>query len=101
VTEGFSQQMDIVGVGYKADVQGARSFSRSAIRIRSSFLCRKASTQRRTSDDEGKHSAVSNDLTVSGIDKQKLGQVCAEMHKLRKPTRTKARACATRTCRLS
>jgi large subunit ribosomal protein L6 len=22
---------------------------------------------------------------VSGIDKQKLGQVCAEMHKLRKP----------------
>ena len=24
-------------------------------------------------------------LTVSGVDKQKLGQVCAEMHKLRKP----------------
>ncbi len=24
-------------------------------------------------------------LTVSGIDKQRLGQVCADMHKLRKP----------------
>ena len=24
-------------------------------------------------------------LTISGIDKQKLGQVCAEMHRLRKP----------------
>jgi len=24
-------------------------------------------------------------LTISGIDRQKLGQVCAEMHQLRKP----------------
>ena len=46
VTEGFSRQMDVVGVGYKADIQGRKIVFRSVIRIRSSFLCRKALKQR-------------------------------------------------------
>jgi large subunit ribosomal protein L6 len=42
VTEGFTKQMDVVGVGYKADVQGARLSSRSATRTPSSFRCPRA-----------------------------------------------------------
>ena len=86
VTEGFSKQMDIVGVGYKADIQGrkivfALGYSHpiefplpEGIEAKAERLPTKASIQQ-----------YQTTLTVSGIDKQKLGQVCAEMHKLRKP----------------
>jgi large subunit ribosomal protein L6 len=86
VTEGYSTQMDIVGVGYKADVQGrkivfALGYSHpiefplpEGIEAKTERLPTKASIQQ-----------YQTTLTVSGIDKQRLGQVCAEMHKLRKP----------------
>jgi large subunit ribosomal protein L6 len=86
VTEGFSTQMDVVGVGYKADVQGrkivfALGYSHpiefplpEGIEAKAERLTTKGSIQQ-----------YQTTLTVSGIDKQKLGQVCAEMHKLRKP----------------
>jgi large subunit ribosomal protein L6 len=86
VTEGFSTQMDVVGVGYKADVQGrkivfALGYSHpiefplpEGIEARAERMTTKGSIQQ-----------YQTTLTVSGIDKQRLGQVCAEMHKLRKP----------------
>jgi len=86
VTEGFSKQMDIVGVGYKADVQGkkivfALGYSHpiefplpEGIEAKAERLTTKGSIQQ-----------YQTTVTISGIDKQKLGQVCAEMHKLRKP----------------
>ena len=86
VTEGFSLQMDIVGVGYKADVQGrkivfALGYSHpiefplpEGIEAKAERMTTKASIQQ-----------YQTTLTLSGIDKQRLGQVCAEMHKLRKP----------------
>jgi large subunit ribosomal protein L6 len=86
VTEGFSRQMDVVGVGYKADVQGrkivfALGYSHpiefplpEGIEAKAERLTTKGSIQQ-----------YQTTLTVSGIDKQMLGQVCAEMHKLRKP----------------
>ncbi|MBV9211238.1 MAG: 50S ribosomal protein L6 [Acidobacteria bacterium] len=86
VTEGFSQQMDVVGVGYKADVQGKRivfslGYSHpiefalpEGIEAKAERMPTKASIQQ-----------YQTTLTLSGIDKQKLGQVAAEMHKLRKP----------------
>jgi large subunit ribosomal protein L6 len=40
VTQGFSKQMDVVGVGYKADVQERKFSFHLAIHIQSSFLCR-------------------------------------------------------------
>src|SRR6186997_3420733 len=79
VTEGFSKQMDIVGVGYKADVQGrkivfALGYSHpiefplpEGIEAKAERLTTKGSIQQ-----------YQTTLTVSGIDKQKLGQVCAE-----------------------
>jgi len=86
VTEGFTRQMDVVGVGYKADVQGrkvvfALGYSHpiefplpEGIEAKAERLTTKGSIQQ-----------YQTTLTVSGIDKQRLGQVCAEMHKLRKP----------------
>lgn len=86
VTEGFTKAMDIVGVGYKADVQGQKiMFSLGyshpieyalpdGIEAKAERLNTKASiTQYQTT------------ITLSGIDKQKLGQVAAELNGLRKP----------------
>lgn len=86
VTEGFSKQMDVVGVGYKADIQGkkivfALGYSHpiefplpEGVDARAERVATKSSIPQ-----------YQTTLTLSGIDKQKLGQVAAEMHKLRKP----------------
>src|SRR4051812_24981919 len=86
VTEGFTKQMDVVGVGYKADVQGKKivfslGYSHpiefplpEGVDAKAERMPTKASIQQ-----------YQTTLTLSGIDKQKLGQVAAEMHKLRKP----------------
>jgi large subunit ribosomal protein L6 len=86
VTEGFSRQMDVVGVGYKADVQAKRivfslGYSHpidfplpEGVEARAERIPTKSSIQQ-----------YQTTLTLSSIDKQKLGQVAANMHKLRKP----------------
>jgi large subunit ribosomal protein L6 len=86
VTEGFTKQMDVVGVGYKADVQGRKvvfslGYSHpiefpvpEGIDIKAERVAAKASIQQ-----------YQLTLTLTGIDKQMLGQVAAEMHGLRRP----------------
>ena len=86
VTEGFTKQMDVVGVGYKADVQAKRivfslGYSHpiefplpEGIEVRGERVPAKTSIQQ-----------YQLTLTLSGIDKQMLGQTAAEMHNLRKP----------------
>jgi large subunit ribosomal protein L6 len=86
VTDGFTRQMDVVGVGYKADVQGRKvvfslGYSHQiefplpeGVDVKTERVAAKSSIQQ-----------YQTTLTLSGIDKQKLGQVAAEMHKLRKP----------------
>jgi large subunit ribosomal protein L6 len=86
VTEGFSKQMDVVGVGYKADIQGKKivfslGYSHpvefplpEGIDVKGERVAAKSSIQQ-----------YQLTLTLTGIDKQKLGQVAAEMHNLRKP----------------
>ena len=86
VTEGFSQQMDIVGVGYKADVQGKKIVFALGYSHPIEFALPEgidAKAERMTT--KGSIQQYQTTLTISGIDKQKLGQVCAEMHRLRKP----------------
>jgi large subunit ribosomal protein L6 len=86
VTEGFSRQMDVVGVGYKADVQGRKVVFALGYSHPIEFPLPEgveAKAERMTT--KGSIQQYQTTLTVSGIDKQKLGQVCAEMHKLRKP----------------
>jgi large subunit ribosomal protein L6 len=86
VTDGFTRQMDVVGVGYKADVQGRKvvfslGYSHpiefplpEGVDVKTERVATKSSIQQ-----------YQTTLTLTGIDKQKLGQVAAEMHKLRKP----------------
>jgi large subunit ribosomal protein L6 len=76
VTEGFSKELDIVGVGYKASVEGAKvvfalGFSHPVeFRIPDGI---KVAVDKQTR------------VVVSGIDRQKVGQVAAEIRGLRKP----------------
>jgi large subunit ribosomal protein L6 len=86
VTEGFSKQMDVVGVGYKADVQARKiifslGYSHpidfplpEGIDVKSERVPTKSSIPQ-----------YQLTLTLTGIDKQRLGQVAAELHGLRKP----------------
>lgn len=86
VTEGFTKQMDVVGVGYKADIQGRKIVFSLGYSHPIEFSLPEgieAKAERMTT--KGSIQQYQTTLTVSGIDKQKLGQVCAEMHKLRKP----------------
>jgi large subunit ribosomal protein L6 len=86
VTQGFSRQMDIVGVGYKADIQGKRilfslGYSHpiefplpEGVEVKGERMPAKQSIPQ-----------YQLTLTLSSIDKQKLGQTAANMHGLRKP----------------
>lgn len=75
--EGFTKRLDIVGVGYRAEVkesavQFALGYSHPVV-----FPI-----------PEGikiEHDARANRLTVTGADKQQVGQVAAEIRRLRPP----------------
>jgi large subunit ribosomal protein L6 len=76
VTEGFSKDLDIVGVGYRAQVDGnkvvfALGYSHPVV----------------YQVPEGIKIAIDKQtrVTVSGIDRQKVGQVAAEIRGLRRP----------------
>ncbi|HTH37351.1 MAG TPA: 50S ribosomal protein L6 [Pyrinomonadaceae bacterium] len=86
VTEGFKIELDLVGVGYKADVQGkkivfALGYSHPIEYPLPDGIEAKA-------ERIGTKSSINQyqlTITLTGIDKQKLGQVAAELNRLRKP----------------
>ena len=86
VTEGFTKDMDIVGVGYKADVQGKKimfslGYSHPIVYALPDGIDAKAErVNTKTSITQ-----YQTTITLSGIDKQMLGQVAAELNRLRKP----------------
>ncbi len=86
VTEGFSKDLDIVGVGYKADIQGkkivfALGYSHPIEYVLPDGIDAKAErVNTKTSINQ-----YQTTITLSGIDKQMLGQVAAELNRLRKP----------------
>src|ERR1700731_594734 len=63
VTEGFSKELEIVGVGYRATAKGPSSLELAL----------------------GFSHPVPTRILVRGIDKEKVGQVAADIRKLRKP----------------
>ena len=76
VTEGFSRELDIVGVGYKAAVEGNKvvfslGYSHPVVYPIPDGI--KVAVDKQTR------------ITVTGIDRQKVGQVAAEIRSLRKP----------------
>ncbi len=86
VTEGFNRELDIVGVGYKADVQGKKIVFALGYSHPIEYALPDgidAKTERvgtKTSINQ-----YQTTITLSGIDKQLLGQVAAELNRLRKP----------------
>ena len=76
MTEGFTKDLDIVGVGYKAIVEGKKVVFTLGFSHPVEFKI-----------PEGITIAVDKQtrVTVSGIDRQKVGQVAAEIRGLRKP----------------
>ena len=86
VTEGFTRDLDLVGVGYKADVQGkkivfALGYSHPVEYALPDGI--EAKAERKPSKTSINQYQLT--LTLSGIDKQLLGQVAAELNRLRKP----------------
>jgi large subunit ribosomal protein L6 len=86
VTQGFTKEMDLVGVGYKAEVQGkklvmALGYSHPVEYVLPEGIDAKAERVA-TKTTINQYQLT---LTLTGIDKQKLGQVCAELNGLRKP----------------
>lgn len=86
VTEGFKKELDIVGVGYKADVQGQKIVF--ALGYSHPIEYPLPDGIAATTERVGTKTSINQyqtTITLSGIDKQKLGQVAAELNRLRKP----------------
>ncbi len=86
VTEGFEKKMDVVGVGYKADVQGKKIlFSLGYSHPIEYALPDGIEAKAERVNTKASINQYQLTITLSGIDKQKLGQVAAELNRLRKP----------------
>ena len=77
VTEGYSKELEIVGVGYRANAKGAAElelllgFSHPVVVSAPDGITFEVPAPTR--------------VTVRGIDKEKVGQVAADIRKIRKP----------------
>lgn len=84
VTTGFTQDMDIVGVGYKAELKGksivfALGYSHPVeFPLPDGITAKIEKVQKQITQYQ-------TTVTLAGIDKHLLGQTAANMHKLRKP----------------
>jgi len=76
VNEGFSKELDIVGLGYRVEVSGSTA---TFLLGYSHPVIFKIPDNIKLSVDKQTH------IVVSGIDRQKVGQVAADIRALRKP----------------
>lgn len=75
VNEGYSKQLEVNGVGFKVSVNGQKVTLNLGYSHDVNYTL-----------PEGVNAAVDqNRITISGIDKQQVGQVAAEIRALRKP----------------
>jgi large subunit ribosomal protein L6 len=77
VTEGFKKELDIIGVGYRAEVKGKEV----VFQLGYSHPVKFPIPQGIEIAVDGK----TGHITITGIDKQKVGQVAAEIRSLREP----------------
>ncbi len=77
VTEGYKKELEIVGVGYRAVAKGASEIEMSLGFSHSVIV--------QAPDGISFEVPVPTRVIVSGIDKEKVGQVAADIRKLRKP----------------
>lgn len=86
VTEGFKKDMDVVGVGYKADVQAKKIVFSLGYSHQIEFpLPEGIEAKAERINTKTTINQYQTTITLSGIDKQLLGQTAAEMNRLRKP----------------
>ncbi|MGH9834432.1 MAG: 50S ribosomal protein L6 [Blastocatellia bacterium] len=84
VSKGFTQEMDVVGVGYKAELKGrailfSLGYSHSIEFVLPDGVTAKIEKAQRTINQ------YQTTITLSAIDRHLLGQTAANLHKLRKP----------------
>jgi large subunit ribosomal protein L6 len=87
VSEGFKKELDIVGVGYRAEVKSREVVFQLGYSHPVKFPI-----------PEGIEIAVdakTGHVTVTGVDKQKVGQVAAEIRGLREPDPYKGKGIST------
>ena len=77
VTEGFKKELDIVGVGYRAEVKGKEVVFQLGYSHPVKFAIPKGI--------DIVVDAKSGHITITGIDKQQVGQTAAEIRALREP----------------
>ncbi len=83
VTQGFKKELDIVGVGYRAEVRGKEVVFQLGYSHPVHFPIPKGIDV--AVDGKSGH------ITVTGIDKQQVGQTAAEIRSLREPDPYKAK----------
>ena len=76
VTDGYKKELDIVGVGYKASVEGPRAVFALGYSHPIEFAIPKGIT---ITVEKATH------VTVTGFDRQQVGQVAAQIRSMRKP----------------
>jgi large subunit ribosomal protein L6 len=76
VTEGFTKVLEITGVGYRAQAQGR------SLRLQLGYS---HDVNYKLPDGVDVKTPDQNTVEISGIDKQKVGQVAAEIRRWRKP----------------
>ena len=87
VTKGWTKELDIVGIGYRAEMKGKNVvvFTLGYSHPIEFPLPPEVDAKAERLTTKGSIQQYQTTLTLTSIDKQKLGQVAAEMHKLRKP----------------
>jgi len=86
VTKGFEKRLTLVGVGFRAQAQGDKlnlslGFSHPVVQQMPKGIKVVTPTQ--------------TEIVITGVDKQLVGQVAAEVRAQRAPSPTRARECAT------
>lgn len=82
VTKGFSKKLEVHGVGYRAEVRGKQLVLNLGYSHPVEF---------NIPEGIAIEADKTNKITVSGIDKQKVGQVAAEIRDFRKPDHYKGK----------
>lgn len=85
VSEGFTQDMDVVGVGYKAELKGRSVHFALGYSHPIEFVLPEGVSAKVEKIAQRQITQYQTTVTLTGIDKHLLGQVAANMNKLRKP----------------
>lgn len=76
VTEGFSKKLELQGVGYRAQAQGSKLTLQLGFSHPVGYTLPEGISAETPSQTE---------IVISGVDKQRVGQVCAEIRAFRPP----------------